>query len=113
MAKLTNPPPVTRIRNIRYIEVFEWKRDAPRPGTKTKPREDLLDILAIPPNGQIPSTGDVILMSDSSDVDPTRPMKRFRVVEREFLWVRESRNSKKQVWVKMWIHVRRLQDESK
>jgi hypothetical protein len=96
----------------RLIEVFEWKSGEPRPGTRDKHRNTCLDVLEIPPDGQIPAAGDVILMNDPLLRVPSLPT-RFRVIEREFLWGRMSADDKRQRWLKMWIHVRRLEDETK
>lgn len=94
------------------IEVYEWKEGAPRPGTKEKPRETCIDILDIPSDGQIPCIGDIILITDPGR-DPMYP-GRYRVLEREFLWWREpgANSQTPQKWGKMWLHVRRVEDDA-
>ncbi len=95
------------------IEIYEWEEGAPRPGTVRKARETCIDILAIPPNGQVPLVGDIVMVNElGRDImDPTR----FRVIDREFMWVRpkELDSQTPTEWVKLCIHVRRLVDETK
>ena len=97
----------------RTIEVYEWAEGAPRPGTTRKARETCIDTLEIPSGGQVPQTGDIILISEPGG-DPFVP-GRYRVIERELLWWRNPDDNSQtgQRWTKLWIHVRRVKDETK
>ncbi len=93
------------------IEVYEWKEGAPRPGTAEKPRDTCMDILAVPPDGQLPQTGDIMILNEPGTMKPVR----YRVIERELMWTRGEKDDSQTgaKWGKMWISVRRLADETK
>lgn len=90
------------------IEVYEWKKGSPRPGTVRKHRHDCIDILEVPPDG-LPNVSDVVLITDPPGDEP-RP---FRVISREFLWTRISEPDPQtpQEYQKVWIHVRPLTEK--
>ena|SRR5947207_1161320 len=110
----------SNVRDIdedRHIEVYEWRKGAPRPGSVERPSENCIDILAIPSHGQVPQRGDVLHLHMPSDPDANLlGGVCFVVLERELLWgirAPEDDGSAQRRWSKMWIHVRRLDDYEK
>lgn len=101
-----------------FIEVYEWKEGQPRPGTVDKARNAVLDMVEPPPDGMLPQPGDIILLNDPFADDYITPV-RYKVVEREFMWIRTDKDTgdptspKPASFVKVWIHVRKLKDETK
>ncbi len=74
----------------RTIEVFEWRKDAPRPDQKALHDNGCITILSIPPDGQLPQSDDVIHISDERTPPGTFPHHRYRVIAREFCWTKLS-----------------------
>jgi hypothetical protein len=94
------------------IEVYELKEGTPRPGG-AQHQETCVAVLQAPPDAQIPQVGDVLVFTKAQSSDPA-DLERYRVLAREFLWGRlPSAGTGPQKWVKMWIHVGRLDDEAK
>jgi hypothetical protein len=98
----------------RLIEVHEWKKGDPRPGTGEKPRTAPLDTLGVPEGCEIPQVGDVLLIN-VPHVDPMRsgPIP-FRVVSREFFFFRSHDGSDADTparFTRAWILVRRLTEQ--
>lgn len=104
------------------IEVYEWKQGNPRPGSKSKPRHDCIDLLHVPLGQPVPQKGDVlqIRMPDDPQADGLGFVP-FVVLEREFLSYRKPTKeagfdkedfSQPLLMKKLWIHVRRLEDYS-
>jgi hypothetical protein len=96
------------MKQTRMIEVFEWKNGAARPGSDRKPGVGAITSLALPPDGQPPQKGDVVTLRapDHSHADGDG-FVHFIVLERELLW---GSDDAPQNWLKMWIHVRALDD---
>jgi hypothetical protein len=92
-----------------HIEMYEWKKGYPRPGTVGKYRNTCIEILEVPSDG-LPNVSDVVLISN--ELKATIP---YRVISREFLWGRISKETDNpqvpQDYKKVWIHVRRLTNE--
>jgi hypothetical protein len=95
---------------VHPIEVYEWRKGEPRPGTARKPRYDCIDTVEVPPDGQAPHVGDVIALADRTGEEL---ILYYRVVAREPGWIRTSGETGKVParFVKMVLHVRCLSDE--
>lgn len=96
------------------IEVYEWKAGETRPGSDRKPRHECIGSIAVPPHGQAPQKGDIIhiLMPDEAAPDGglALGLTMFVVLERELAWTAQKGSEAPDAWMKMWIHVRRVED---
>jgi hypothetical protein len=103
----------SRTDEQRVIEVHEWERGDPRPGTGGNPRTHPLDTLLIPEGSEIPQVGDILLIN-VPHLDPERSGPHpFRIISREFLYFRThdgSDSGSPAKFTRMWVHVRRLTD---
>jgi hypothetical protein len=93
------------------IEVYEWKKGAPRP--RLMGSDDLLAYLEAPPTGG-PNTGDTILLPGVVVGDRDSLGVAYRVLDRCFSWgAEELREGRIQIqkWGKMWISVRRIEPD--
>lgn len=98
----------------KLIEVHEWKKGEPRPGTAGKPRSTPLDTLSVPEGCVIPQAGDLLLLN-VPHVDPLRsgPLP-FRVISREFFFFRSHVGGdidEPACFTRAWILVRRLTEQ--
>lgn len=63
---------------------------------------------SVPPAGQAPQIGDVILLPHAKGLDGPKP---YRVVDRELLWLLTADAHAPSRYGKMWIHVHELSPE--
>jgi hypothetical protein len=95
---------------VHPVEVYEWRKGDPRPGTVHRARNECIDIVEVPPKGQAPHVGDVVALPDPTGAEP---LLYYRVVARELGWCRTSSENAQDParYMKMKLHVRRLSDE--
>lgn len=92
----------------KIIEVYEWPKGQPRPGTTRKARESCIDLLQLPPSGEVPGRGDVVSITPENN--PLAPV-RYVVIEREFWAHMPNEDSQAGAsYLSAWIFVRRIED---
>ena len=95
------------------IEIYEWVPGEPRPGSEGRVSDRIVDIVAVPPGGQIPQRHDILLLADvvGDDIE----QKRYVVLERELMWRLRSPKTPDDVarpFTKAWLFVREVTDYS-
>lgn len=91
------------------IEIYEWRIGEPRPGSEGRASDRIIDIVAVPPDGQVPQRHDILLLADvvGDDIE----QKRYVVLERELMWRLRTPKTPDDVarpFTKAWLFVREI-----
>jgi hypothetical protein len=95
------------------LEIYEWLAGEPRPGSEERASDRIVDIVALPPGGQIPQRHDILLLANVVGDDIEH--KRYVVLERELMWRLRTEKTPSDVarpFSKAWLFVREVVDYS-